>query len=89
MPRDTAPEQQFYVVYRDAQCDVQFANINPVTAILLNTLEQQESGATFDELSELLQDQLPQIPKDALVSGMHQTISEMLQKGIIMPATVD
>jgi hypothetical protein len=89
MPEATAPEQQFYVVYRDAQCDVQFANINPVTAILLNTLEQQESGATFDDLSKLLEDQLPQIPKDALVSGMHQTIAEMLQKGIVMPVSVD
>lgn len=89
MPETTAPEQQFYVVYRDAQCNVQFANINPVTAILLNTLEQQDNGVTLEGLSELLKNQLPQIPEDALKSGMQQTVSEMLQKGIIMPAFAD
>ena len=85
MPEHPSQEQQFYVVYRDSDFDVQFAHVNPVTAILVNTLEQSDQGMKIEELAESLSQQLPQIPSNALVNGMIQTLTEMLQKGILIP----
>ena len=62
IPEQPAQEQQFYVVYRDREFDVQFAHVNPVTAILVNTLEQNELGMEIEQLAESLCQQLPQIP---------------------------
>lgn len=85
IPEQPAQEQQFYVVYRDRDYNVQFAHVNPVTAILVNTLEQSEQGMKIEQLSKSLCQQLPQIPSNVLVNGMNQTLMDMLQKGIFLP----
>ena len=87
IPEQTAQEQQFYVVYRDRDFDVQFAHVNPVTAILVNTLEQNEQGMDVEQLAESLCQQLPQIPSNVLINGMNQTLTDMLQKGILLPVS--
>ena len=84
IPVQPAQEQQFYVVYRDRNFDVQFVHVNPVTAILVNTLEQSENGLRIDQLSQSLTQQIPQIPADVLVNGMNQTLTDMLNKGILV-----
>ncbi|MEC7480060.1 MAG: DUF2063 domain-containing protein, partial [Pseudomonadota bacterium] len=86
-PEQPAQEQQFYVVYRDREFDVQFAHVNPVTAILVNTLEQNELGMEIEQLAESLCQQLPQIPSNVLINGMNQILTDMLQKGILLPVS--
>lgn len=86
MPDAEAPEQQFYVVYRDKNDDVQFVHLNTVTAILIHTVEQHVDGLEVHALAASLIEQLPQIPQDTLTTGMQQTLVEMLNKGIILPA---
>ena len=85
IPEQPAQEQQFYVVYRDRNCNVQFAHVNPVTAILVNTLEQNEQGMKTDQLANALSQQLPQIPSNVLENGMNETLTDMLNKGILLP----
>ncbi len=85
IPAQPAQEKQFYIVYRDRDFDVQFAHVNPVTAILVNTLELSEEGMKLEQLAESLCQQLPQIPQNALINGMEQTVTDMLQKGILVP----
>jgi hypothetical protein len=58
-----------------------------VTAILVNTLEQIELGMEIEQLAESLCQQLPQIPSNVLINGMNQTITDMLQKGILLPVS--
>ena len=87
IPEQPAQEQQFYVVYRDREFDVQFAHVNPVTAILVNTLEQNELGMEIGQLAESLCQQLPQIPSNVLINGMNQILTDMLQKGILLPVS--
>ncbi|AXT39808.1 DUF2063 domain-containing protein [Alteromonas sp. BL110] len=85
IPGKPSQEQQFYIVYRDRNYNVQFAHVNPVTAILVNTLEQSEKGMEIDQLAKSLCRQLPQIPSNVLINGMNQTLIDMLQKGILIP----
>jgi len=87
IPEQPAQEQQFYIVYRDQNFDVQFAHVNPVTAIMVNTLEQTDQGMEIDQLAESLVQQLPQIPSNVLINGMNQTLTDMLKKGILLPVT--
>ena len=78
---------EVHLVYRDREFDVQFAHVNPVTAILVNTLEQNELGMEIEQLAESLCQQLPQIPSNVLINGMNQTLTDMLQKGILLPVS--
>ena len=64
---------------------MQFAHVNPVTAILVNTLEQNEQGMKTDQLANALSQQLPQIPSNVLENGMNETLTDMLNKGILLP----
>jgi len=86
IPDEPASEQQFYVVYRDSEHHVQFAHLNPVSAMLINTLEQYAEGIDLASLGELMHSQLPQIPKETLQSGLHQTVNDMLVKNIFVLA---
>lgn len=85
-PDAPSSEQQFYIVYRDSTLQVQFAHINSVSAMLFYTIEQYENGVTIDVLEASLVKQLPQIPKEAVINGMRQTMFDMLTKGMVLPA---
>ncbi|WP_394223165.1 DUF2063 domain-containing protein [Alteromonas gracilis] len=87
IPEQPAQEQQFYIVYRDQNFNVQFAHVNPVTATMVNTLEQTDKGMEIGQLAESLTQQLPQIPSNVLINGMNQTLTDMLKKGILLPVT--
>lgn len=85
-PDAPAQEQQFYVVYRDSNHEVQFLHLNAVTALLLDTIEKYEAGVTVEVLTEQMHQQLPHIPHATLVSGLQQTITELLLKGVLVPS---
>lgn len=84
-PQAPEQEQQYYVVYRDKHQSVQFAHINAITAMLLNLLEQQRSGMSLTELGTQLTQQLPHIDEPTVLQGMQFTLTDMLEKGIVVP----
>ena len=85
IPEAPAPEQQFYVVYRNKEQRVEFVHLNPLTAVLLHTIEQHEQGIDIDALGEQLCKQLDHLPEHTVLQGMQQIVSDMLQKGILLP----
>jgi len=85
IPEAPAPEQQFYVVYRNEEQRVEFVHLNPLTAVLLHTIEQHEQGIDIDALGEQLCKQLDHLPDQTVLQGMQQIVSDMLQKGILLP----
>ncbi|WOI38911.1 putative DNA-binding domain-containing protein [Alteromonas sp. CI.11.F.A3] len=86
IPEAPAPEQQFYVVYRNEEQRVEFVHLNPLTAVLLHTIEQHEQGIDIDALGEQLRKQLDHLPEQTVLQGMQQIVSDMLQKGILLPS---
>lgn len=86
IPEAPAPEQQFYVVYRNEEQRVEFVHLNPLTAVLLHTIEQHEQGIDIDALGEQLCKQLDHLPEHTVLQGMQQIVSDMLQKGILLPS---
>ena len=84
VPIQPASEQQFYVVYRDRNQEVQFVLLNAVTATLLHRVEQAEVAMSIDDLSRNLTQQLAHLPAKTVVQGMQHTVDDMLKKGILL-----
>ena len=75
----------YLVVNRDDKDEVQFTEINAVTAHLLHTVIQHDR-LTTEALVEQMCTALPHVPTEQVSSGAMTTISQMLQKQILLPA---
>lgn len=73
------------LVYRNREDDIGFIETNIVTlrllALLANNIEAKQTGQA---LLEQLADQLPNIPRDAMVTGGLQTLEQLRQKDIVL-----
>ena len=70
------------LVYRDRDNRVQFMALNPMSALLCQSLSSQENVSTHSHL-KALNHQFPQIPEDNLIAGGIQLIRELCTKGAI------
>jgi uncharacterized protein len=75
-------ENQFYLLYRDAEEHVKFVLINQLTALLLQLLEQAP-GLTANALFLQLQQQLPQISQQQLQQGASTILQQFAELGVI------
>ncbi|KXI27176.1 HvfC family RiPP maturation protein [Paraglaciecola hydrolytica] len=82
------PQQQgeavYLVVCRDKQDEVNFVLLNPLTAHLLDIIQQQES-ININELHDVLAPILPQLSLVQLDSALSEIIQQMLTKEILLP----
>ena len=86
MPDSPSDVPQYYVVYRDEEYQVQFVHLTAMTAMLVHTVDVAERGLSLTALANQLIEQAPTIPQSTLIAGMEQTVVDMLQKGILIPA---
>ena len=77
-------EPVYLVVYRDSQDEVNFVLLNPLTAHLLDLIQQQET-ITVKELVEALGPSLPHFSVEQLTSALHEILIQMLNKEILLP----
>lgn len=83
----TPPDQASYlIVYRDRQDTVHFMQTTPFTYRLLQLIEQKNVCLGHDCLSELLNEMPKTLEAKALLQFGLQTMQELAQKGIIVPA---
>lgn len=86
---DYQPKQQsepnYYVVYRNEQDEVNFLLVNQVTAYMLNLVEQQGT-ASLSALIKQLQQAMPQLPTAQVAMGAQQSVQQLLQQQILLPA---
>jgi hypothetical protein len=84
----SAPEKPTHIaVYRDRQNEVQFMELNSLTALLLDKL-QQESERTVGDIVSELHEMLPQLPLEQFVAGARKTMDEFLRRDIVLGARV-
>ncbi|CAM3713226.1 HvfC family RiPP maturation protein [Rheinheimera salexigens] len=77
-----ASENQFYLLYRNAQDEVKFMLINQLTALLLQQL-QQTPGITANSLFLQLQPQVPQFSQQQFQQGASTILQQFASKGVI------
>ncbi|WP_299810008.1 DUF2063 domain-containing protein [uncultured Shewanella sp.] len=81
-PQEAATEPQCFCIYRDADDEVSFLNLNPLTAQVLAYMSQQE-GVDYQELVTWLVQTFTQVEASVLRQGCHQLLTELSHKGII------
>ncbi|MBE0368712.1 HvfC family RiPP maturation protein [Pseudoalteromonas aurantia] len=82
VPQQPSEQPHYFVVYRDADEEVAFISSNPMTALLLNVLEQN-SGIVLPKLVEAVLTQVPQFTYEQLSVGAQQTLSAMADLGVV------
>ncbi|TVP12726.1 DUF2063 domain-containing protein [Shewanella sp. KCT] len=85
--RPEAPSEQpnFFCIYRDADDEVCFLQLNPLTAQVLAYIEQQD-GMEFAALCDWLASLYQQMPRPQIVEGCRQLLLDMVQRGIVVAA---
>ena len=79
-----APEQPSYlVVYRDRNDDVNFLEINPVTARLINLLQENTSYTGLDAIEQISKEMNHARPETVEQGGL-AALQELQQYGIIL-----
>lgn len=78
-------EPVYLVVYRDSHDVVNFVLLNPLTAYLLDIIQQQKS-ICIKALIEAVGPSLPQFTQEQLSSAMSEILTQMLNKEILLPA---
>lgn len=76
-------ERHYFVVFRNTNDDVQFVEINALTAMLLEAIRMQE-GIKFESLLGILCQNLPQLTQEQLSIGAQQILGNFIQLGIVV-----
>lgn len=84
-PIEVPDSPTYLVVNRTVQDQVQFTEINAVTAHLLNAVVQVDI-ISLDELVEQMCAALPHLSAEQVSSGALQAIMQMLEKQVLLPA---
>ncbi|MFW2439807.1 MAG: DNA-binding domain-containing protein [Arenicellales bacterium] len=82
-PEQPAEQVVCIIVYRDVDDDIQFTEINPVTARLLQQLEQNDAATGADVLNDIAKELAVADAWPILQSGL-ETLEGLKQKGIIL-----
>jgi hypothetical protein len=81
---EAAPEQPTYlVVYRNRNDQVQFLEINPVTARLISLLQENEASTGLDAITHITEEMQHPNP-DVVKQGGLAALQELQQLGIIL-----
>ncbi|MDO6545659.1 HvfC family RiPP maturation protein [Pseudoalteromonas carrageenovora] len=87
-PKHPAEQPSYFVVYRDAQDDVQFLATNAMTALLLSIIENS-NGITFDEICEQVLNHAPQFSPEQINQGALATLNAMAERRVIVTKNQD
>lgn len=81
-PEQPSEQPHYFVVYRDRDEEVAFIASNPMTALLLDYLEQQP-GILLSALVEQIAEEFTQFSYEQLSTGAQQTLTAMAELGIV------
>ena len=80
-------EPVYLVVYRNAEEEVNFSLLNPVSAHLVNVIQENES-LSISKLEQEMCTALAHLPEQDVISGLHGIITELLDNQILLPRAV-
>lgn len=82
-PTQPSPQPHYLLVYRDRSDEVQFLELNPVTARLID-LSREDRGETGLQLLEAIARELGYSNPDAVIQGGAETLSALRDHGVIL-----
>ncbi|MCE9678651.1 putative DNA-binding domain-containing protein [Shewanella sp. AS1] len=81
-PEIPSHEPQFFCIYRDAEDEVCFLQLQALSAQVLGYISQQ--GQVFQAICDWLAATYPEMAAGVLESGCRQLLQQMIAKGIVM-----
>nr|WP_244993637.1 PqqD family peptide modification chaperone [Pseudidiomarina sediminum] len=81
LPTDPEPQPYCVVVYQTAQGQVRFLQLNPMTAFVLELLQQQPTSLV--QLCDTLMAQLPGYTADQLKTALTQLLEDFAARGVL------
>ena len=82
-PSEPSEQPNYFVVYRDEEDEVGFIASNPMTAILLEQLDDNP-GLSLSEIVLKVHEIIPQFSEEQLIGGANQTLSALAELGIVV-----
>jgi hypothetical protein len=82
-PTEPSEQPHYFVVYRDEEDDVGFIASNPMTAILLEQLDDNP-GISLLELVSKVHEIIPQFSEEQLIGGAAQTLNALAELGVVV-----
>lgn len=94
-PHASLEQPLFIAVFRQDSIDgkqnisstVKFMQLNPVTMLLIDLLQQQP-GLTVGQMATLLAEQLPQFSVQQLEQGLQTTVPDLYQRAMLFPSAI-
>ncbi|WP_298444171.1 putative DNA-binding domain-containing protein [uncultured Ferrimonas sp.] len=80
--RQPEPNPTYLLVYRDLDDDVAFMELNPLSARLLQQLQQQP-GSNAEQIAQAMVAALPQMDAAVVAQGAGQLLLQLASKGIV------
>lgn len=81
---ETPPEQPtFLLVYRDQKDEIGFMEVNPMTARLIELINENPNQ-TGEEILKTLAQEIPSMREDVILHGGHTTLVQLREKDIIL-----
>jgi len=82
-PEEPHEQPTYLIVYRDSEDEVQFIEANPVTARLMQLMQENENNSGQD-LLEQIADELNHPNREIVIQGGHQTLVKLHKAGIVL-----
>ncbi|WP_333607733.1 HvfC family RiPP maturation protein [Arsukibacterium sp.] len=82
---DTADEPSFFLIYRNAEDNVVFVNLNQASLLLLHHLSEA-AGLTFNQLLQRMYPLLPQLSPAQIQVAADTLLTDLAEKGVIVSA---
>ena len=85
IPEQVGESPTFIIAYRDKDDEVQFLEINPVTAHLLHLVSEHPEKTGRQHLEQIAEE-LTHLPKEQVINGGLETLNDLLDKNILVVA---
>ena len=80
-PHQKSDMPYFVLVYQDLEGEVKFLELNPLTAFVIEQLQQNQ--LTFTQLLTLLKVQFPNVDPIALEQGLQQLLHDFAERSLL------
>ena len=82
-PQEAAQQPSYILVYRDNEDKVHFMELNPVTALLVQLINE-DNNLTTQQMLDVVAEQLQHPEPEVVVNGGMQIIQDLKQRNIIL-----
>lgn len=83
IPQQSGDTPTFIIAYRDLDDEINFMEINPITAHLVQLISENQDKLG-QQLLEQIADELPQMDRTAIINGGLETLIELRNKNILV-----